>query len=192
MTLSDRSTEGKMYHLFYWISAQPSIPSTMIAWRPSSGTASLLLVSRYPGSSRICLVGRILLCLKMIEAVLLLFVVVYRRALYLAWSSSSHTLKMLWNFSIGTVWVIIFLLTIHWCSSQWTSALSPPSLALRPWPARMVRVAQAPTQCLQDGASLVRLSVLSQSTKTGRSYSGNRCDRRETDWRCPRPQRPAW
>jgi len=47
----------------------------------------------------------------------------------------------------------------------------------------MVRVAQAPTQCLQDGAFLDRLTVLSQSTKTGRPYPGNWRDRRETDWR---------
>jgi len=76
------------------------------------------------------------------------------------------------------------------CSSQPASSLWPQSLVLRPWPSKMVRVGQAPTQCLQDGADLVRLSVLSQSTKTGRPYPGNRRDRRETDWRCPRPH--AW
>jgi len=69
--------------------------------------------------------------------------------------------------------------------------LSPPSFTLRLWPARMVHVAQAPTQFLQDGAYLVRLSILSQSTKTG-TYPANRRNSRETDWRCPRPRCPAW
>jgi len=52
MTLSDRSTDGRLYHLSYWISLHLLILLTMIAWRSSSKTTSLLLASRCPGSNR--------------------------------------------------------------------------------------------------------------------------------------------
>jgi len=112
MTLSDWSTVGRLYHLFCWISAQPSILSTTIAWYPFWRIASLLLSSHCPGSSRIYLDRCRLLCLQMIAAALLEFVVVYLRARYLVQSRLSPTLKMLWNFSISTVWAIIFSLMI--------------------------------------------------------------------------------
>jgi len=79
----------------------------MIAWCPSSAEiASLLLAVRCLGSSRTFPAERRLLCLEMIEAARLLLV--YRRAQYLARSSSSLTPKISWNFSIGMAQVITF------------------------------------------------------------------------------------
>ena len=51
----------------------------------------------------VSMIGRRLLSLETIAAAILQFVALYGRARYLVRSSSSLTLKMLWNFSIGTV-----------------------------------------------------------------------------------------
>jgi len=96
--------------------------------------------------------AELFLCLEMIEAALLLLVVVYCRAPYLAQSSLSLTPKMSWNFSIAMFWVItsLFLPMTSNCtlvSSQWASWLSPLPLILHLWAARMVHIAQASTQC---------------------------------------------
>ena len=112
--LSKWSTEGKLYHVPF--SAFDSVNHDCSC--PSSGTTSLSLVPPWPGSSHTFPVERRLLCLEMIEVALLLLVVVYHRAQYLAWWSLSLTPKMSWNFAIAVVWVIIFLpMTRWWCRS---------------------------------------------------------------------------
>jgi len=98
MTLSDRSTEGKLYLLSYWILVQLLILLTMIAWRPSfccwRHVVLVPVISIRSDAD---------FCLETIAAALLQFAVMYRRARYLARSSLSPTPTMLWNFSIGTV-----------------------------------------------------------------------------------------